>query len=180
MAANPSGAHQARRAFAAIESSFISLAVVSILFIATRSQTQLRYLRLQPATRIIEAEQHLSNAGREWLQQSDRNFSEIAILLCDFRPIPNVSHPDLTYRPPPGLGADIGRLPSRGYRLAAHGGRGRLWGRAAICGRTGGAGRVGPLLKRNLIRLVPLDYSGLRGEGSIPVPLPPPISFHPN
>jgi hypothetical protein len=28
--------------------------------------------------------------------------------------------------------------------------------------------------QRNLIRLGPLDYSGRRGEGSIPVPLPPP------
>jgi hypothetical protein len=27
---------------------------------------------------------------------------------------------------------------------------------------------------KDLIRLGPLDYSGLRGEGSIPVPLPPP------
>ena len=38
--------------------------------------------------------------------------------------------------------------------------------------------------KKNLIRLSPLDYTGLRGEGSIPVPLPPPISdqaeFPPN
>lgn len=30
--------------------------------------------------------------------------------------------------------------------------------------------------KKNLIRLSPLDYTGLRGEGSIPVPLPPPAS----
>jgi hypothetical protein len=44
----------------------------------------------------------------------------------------------------PGLGADVGRLPSRGYRLDGRQGRGRLWGRAAICGLTGGAGSVNP------------------------------------
>jgi hypothetical protein len=31
--------------------------------------------------------------------------------------------------------------------------------------------------QKNLIRPGPIDYSGLRGEGSIPVPLPPPILF---
>jgi hypothetical protein len=44
----------------------------------------------------------------------------------------------------------------------------------AFSGLTGGVGCAGPLFQRNLIRLGPLHYSWLRGEGSIPVPLPPP------
>ncbi len=31
------------------------------------------------------------------------------------------------------------------------------------------------LFQGYLIRLLPQDYSGIRGEGSIPVPLPPPV-----
>jgi hypothetical protein len=51
--------------------------------------------------------------------------------------------------------------------------RGRLWTGLAISGLTGALGAPAPFPK-DLIRLGPLDYSGLRGEGSIPVALPPP------
>jgi hypothetical protein len=52
---------------------FIPLAKSPILFIATRIHTQLRELPTRLATRIIEAAQHLSSAGREWLRQERRN-----------------------------------------------------------------------------------------------------------
>jgi hypothetical protein len=52
-------------------------------------------------------------------------------------------------------------------------GRGRLWRRYShLRSDRGRVGCAGPLFQRNLIRLGPLDYSGLRGEGSIPVPSP--------
>ena len=56
-------------------------------------------------------------------------------------------------------GALVGR---RGYRLAGRGARQAV----ADCGR----------LARPLVRLGSLEYFGLRGEGSTPVPLPPPTS----
>ena len=50
-----------------------------------------------------------------------------------------------------------------------------------------GAGRLGftydglsPRLCRNYVLQSSLDYAGLRGEGSIPVPLPPPLRLSKN
>jgi hypothetical protein len=73
----------------------------------------------------------------------------------------------------PGLGADVGRLPCarRGYRLAGRGARQAVGPHSHL--RSDGGSWVRPPSKRNLIRLGPLDNSGLRGEGSIPVPPPP-------
>jgi hypothetical protein len=57
--------------------------------------------------------------------------------------------------------------------------------RVASLGPTGtaisGSGRGFPVavpISGNRTRLDPLDYSGLRGEGSTPVPLPPPFLRH--
>jgi hypothetical protein len=37
-------------------------------------------------------------------------------------------------------------------------------------------GGLGRAFARNYVRRNSLEYSGLRGEGSIPVPLPPPMT----
>ena len=80
------------------------------------------------------------------------------------------------------LGRVLG-LPSLGYPVGWSPGCGRDVGRySGLPGRTRGAGAIrpkgtetaSPFSKKNRIRLFPRDYCGLRGEGSIPVPLPPP------
>ena len=65
----------------------------------------------------------------------------------------------------PLVGLGLGRLRARLRR-------GGLWGRQVqpSPGPTGES-----QFSANLNRLVPLDHSRLRGEGSIPVPLPPPF-----
>src|SRR5258707_8112984 len=51
----------------------------------------------------------------------------------------------------------------------------------AVCPTGGGASQVhgglGRAFARNYVRGNSLEYSGLRGEGSTPVPLPPPLTW---
>jgi hypothetical protein len=64
--------------------------------------------------------------------------------------------------------------PSRVYRLAGCWLRQPVDRYSHLRSDRGALGASAPFPK-DLIRLGPLDYSGLRGEGSIPVPLPPPL-----
>jgi hypothetical protein len=77
---------------------------------------------------------------------------------------------------------DMGLAPMRTFAVCSSGnwlaaGHGRLGGRSSRLRSDRARWMRRPLFQRNLIRLGPLDYSGLRGEGSIPVPLPPPAQL---